>query len=151
MAARALGEMKARAAVESLTALSLNDENGWVRRRAEWALGEIGDSQSKESNYQTSGETVYNTKLSNVTRTFELDLPARLAGKGRLKINGQIDSGSVAWTVRDPNGKSVFKAESSGGDVSLDSGDLDVISGKWTLQVEVKNSTLRYNIRWNVR
>jgi HEAT repeat protein len=50
MAAWALGEMKAPAAVESLTSLTLRDENEWVRQKAVWALGKIKDSQEGERN-----------------------------------------------------------------------------------------------------
>jgi hypothetical protein len=69
----------------------------------------------------------------------------------RLKINGRIKSGSAVWTLRDPNGKSVFTAESDKAELALDSGDLNVIPGTWTLQVEVKNSTLGLEVLWSVR
>jgi hypothetical protein len=71
----------------------------------------------------------------------------------RLKINGQIKSGSCAWTLRDPNGKSAFTAESNNGELSLDSGDLDAIPGTWILQVEadVKNGSIDFKIHWNTR
>jgi hypothetical protein len=67
---------------------------------------------------------------------------------GRLKISGRIKSGSSVWTLRDPNGKSVFTAESGEGEVSLDSGELNVIPGTWTLQIELKSGTLDFEIRW---
>jgi hypothetical protein len=139
--------MKARAAVESLTSLSLGDENEWVRRKAAKALGEIRDSQAEKS-----GEIKSTGRLTNATRTTELSLPVRQLFKiARLKINGQIKSGSSVWTLRDPNGKSVFTAESGEAELSLDSGDLNVIPGNWTLQVEVKNATLDFEIRWSTR
>ncbi len=147
MAAWALGEMKARAAVESLTSLSLRDENEWVRRKAAKALGEIRDSQAEKS-----GELKTTGRFTNVTRTEELSLPARQLFKmARLKINGRIKSGSSVWTLRDPNGKSVFTAESGNAELSLDSGDLDVIPGTWKLQIEVKNATLDFEVHWSLR
>jgi HEAT repeat protein len=147
MAAWALGEMKARAAVESLTSLSLRDENKWVRRKAVWALGEIRDSQAEKS-----GELKTNGRFTNVTRTEELSLPARQLFKiARLKINGRIKSGSSVWTLRDPNGKSVFTAESGNAELSLDSGDLNAVPGTWKLQIEVKNATLDFEVLWSTR
>jgi HEAT repeat protein/beta-lactamase regulating signal transducer with metallopeptidase domain len=147
MAAWALGEMKATAAVERLTSLSLRDENEWVRRKAVRALDEI-----RESKGQRSGETKSTGRFTNTTKTHELSFPVRQEFKmARLKINGQIKSGSSVWTLRDPNGKSVFTAESGNAELSLDSGDLDVIPGTWKLQIEVKNATLDFEIRWSVR
>jgi HEAT repeat protein/beta-lactamase regulating signal transducer with metallopeptidase domain len=147
MAAWALGEMKARAAVESLTSLSLSDENEGVRRKAAWALGEIRDSQAEKS-----GELNTVGRFANVTRTEELSLPAREVFKmARLKINGRIKSGSSVWTLRDPNGKLVFTAESGNAELSLDSGDLNIIPGTWKLQIEVKNATLDFEVRWSTR
>jgi hypothetical protein len=76
-------------------------------------------------------------------------LPASaLAG---LKINGRIESGNAIWTLRDPNGKSAFTAESDKGELSLDSGDLDFIPGTWTLHVELKKGTLDFETLWNTR
>ena len=142
----ALGEMKARAAVESLTSLSLRDENEWVRREAAQALGKIRDSQERVRDLK------FNGRLTGVTRTFEWNLTDPQGFKmARLKINGQIKSGSSVWTLRDPNGKSVFTAESDKAELSLDSGDLNVIPGTWTLQLEVKNATLDFEILWSTR
>src|SRR5262245_38044107 len=147
MATWALGEMKARAAVESLTSLSLHDENERVRRKAAWALGEIKESQAHGSrNLKFAG------RLGNVTNTFEWMLTDPQGSKmARLKINGQIKSGNSVWTLRDPNGKSVFTAESDKAELSLDSGDLNVIPGTWTLQVEFKNVTLDFEVHWSLR
>jgi HEAT repeat protein len=152
MAAWALGEMKARAAVESLTTLSLHDENERVRRKAAWALGEIGESPAQASTDQVSRTLKYGARLSGETKTHEFKLQAAQSSKkARLKINGQIKSGNAKWTLRDPNGKSAFTAESDKAEVSLDSGDLDVIPGTWTLQVELKNGTLDFEVIWNTR
>ena len=147
MAAWALGEMKARAAVERLTSLSLHDENERVRRKAALALGEIGESPAQASTeYKTAG------RLSGVTKTLELNLQAsQLSKKARLKIDGRIKAGSSVWTLRDPNGKSAFTAESDKAEFSLDSGDLDFIPGTWTLKVELKNGTLDFEVLWNTR
>jgi hypothetical protein len=146
MVAWALGEMKARAAVESLTYTSLHDENKWVRRKAVWALGEIMDSQERVRNLKFAG------RLADVTKTFELQLTDPQGSKmARLKINGQIKSGSSVWTLRDPNGKSVFTAESDKAELSLDSGDLNVIAGTWTLQVAVNNATIDFEVHWSIR
>jgi vesicle coat complex subunit len=147
MAAWALGEMKASAAVESLTSLSLRDENEWVRRKAVRALDEI-----KESKGQRSGETKSTGRFTNTTKTHELSVPvSQLFKIGRLKINGRIKSGSSVWTLRDPNGKSVFTAESGNAEFSLDSGDLDLIPGTWKLQIDVKNATLDFEMVWSTR
>jgi len=154
MVAWALGEMKARAAVESLTSTSLHDENKWVRRKADWALGEIGESLAQASTAQKSRDTNTAGRLSGVTRTLELKLQAYQSDKvARLKINGQIKSGSCVWTLRDPNGKSAFTAESNNAELSLDSGDLEAIPGTWILQVEadVKNGTIDFKVHWNTR
>jgi beta-lactamase regulating signal transducer with metallopeptidase domain len=144
-----------RAAVESLTSLSLHDENERVRRKAALALGEIGESPAQASTDQVSRESNYKTagRLSGVTKTVELNLPARQSlMKARLKINGRIKSGASIWTLRDPNGKSIFTAESDKAELSLDSGDLDVIPGTWTLQVELKNGgTLDFEVLWTCR
>src|SRR5215813_3864730 len=106
MAASALGEMKASAAVESLTSLSLRDEMEPVRRQAVWSLGEIRDAQEGVRNLK------FNVRFTG-TKTFEWNLADPKGFKmARLKINGQIKSGSSVWTLRDPNGKSVFTAES---------------------------------------
>jgi hypothetical protein len=152
MVARALGEMKARAAVESLTSTSLRDENKWVRRKAVWALGEIEESLDQASTAQKSRDYNGAGRLSGVTRTLELKLQAYQSDKvARLKINGQIKSGSCVWTLRDPNGKSAFTAESNNAELSLDSGDLEAIPGTWILQVEadVKNGTIDFKVHWN--
>jgi HEAT repeat protein/beta-lactamase regulating signal transducer with metallopeptidase domain len=147
MAAWALGEMKATAAVESLTSLSLRDENEWVRRKAIRALDEI-----KESKGQRSGEMKSTGKFTNTTKTHELSIPVRQEFKmARLKINGRVKSGSAVWTLRDPNGKSVFTGESGNAEFSLDSGDLDVIPGTWKLQIDVKNATLDFEMIWSTR
>jgi HEAT repeat protein len=147
MAAWALGEMKASAAVESLTSLSLRDENEWVRRKAIRALDEI-----RESKGQRSGETKSAGRFTNTTKSHELSIPVRQEFKmARLKINGRIKSGSAVWTLRDPNGKSVFTAESGKAEFSLDSGDLDVIPGTWKLQIDVKNATLDFEMAWSAR
>jgi beta-lactamase regulating signal transducer with metallopeptidase domain len=143
-----------RAAVKSLTSLSLHDENERVRRKAALALGEIGESPAQSSTDQVSREANYKTtgRLSGVTKTVELNLPARQSFmKARLKINGQIESGNAIWTLRDPNGKSAFTAESNKAEVSLDSGDLDLIPGTWILQVELKKGSLDFEVLWNTR
>ena len=70
MAAWALGEMKASAAVESLTSLSLRDENEWVRRKAVRALGEIGESKGERS-----GNLKFNGRFTNTTKTHRMSLP----------------------------------------------------------------------------
>src|SRR5215813_10499980 len=147
MAAWALGEMKARAAFESLRSLSLRDQNEWVRRKAVWALGEIRESQARGSrNLRFAG------RLAGATKTFEWSLTDPQGFKmSRLKIDGQIKSGSSVWTLLDPNGKSVFTAESDKAELSLDSGDLNVIPGTWTLQVEYKNVTLDFEVHWSLR
>jgi HEAT repeat protein len=152
MAARALGEMKARDAVEGLTSLSLHDDNEQVRRTAARALGEIKESLAQESTAQKSRDTKSAGRLAGVTRTIELKLQADQSDKvARLKINGQIKSGSCVWTLRDPNGKSAFTAESNNAELSLDSGDLDAIPGTWILQLEadVKNGTINFKVHWN--
>jgi beta-lactamase regulating signal transducer with metallopeptidase domain len=154
MVAWALGEMKARAAVESLTSTSLRDENKWVRRKAVWALGEIGESLDQASTAQKSRDLHTAGRLIGVTRTLELKFQAYQSDKvARLKIDGQIKSGSCVWTLRDPNGKSAFTAESNNGELSLDSGDLNAINGTWILQVEadVKNGSIDFKIHWNTR
>jgi len=149
MAARALGEMKARAAVESLRSLSLRDENEQVRRKAVQALGEIGESPAQGvgmRNLKFAG------RLAGVTNTFEWNLTDPQGFKmARLKINGQIKSGNAVWTLRDPNGKSAFTVESDKAELALDSGDLNVIPGDWTLQVELKNGTLDFEVLWTTR
>ena len=145
-AAMALGEMKASAAVESLTSLSLRDEMEQVRSAAAHSLGKIRDSQEGVRNLK------FNGRLSGTTKTFEWNLTDPQGYKmARLKINGQIKSGSSVWTLRDPNGKSVFTAETDKAELSLDSGDLNVIPGTWTLQLEVKNATLDFEILWSTR
>ncbi|HKQ93281.1 MAG TPA: HEAT repeat domain-containing protein [Blastocatellia bacterium] len=154
MAARALGKMKAHAAVERLKSLSLRDENEEVRRKAVQALGEIGESLDQSSTAQKSRDYRGAGSLSGVTRTLEIKLQANQSGKvARLKINGQINSGSCVWTLRDPNGKSAFTAESNNGELSLDSGDLDAIPGTWILklEVDVKNGTIDFKTHWNTR
>src|SRR5262245_9087317 len=154
MAARALGKMKAQAAVERLKSLSLHDENEEVRRKAVQALGEIGESPTPGSTDQVSSNLKFNGRLAGMTRTFDWDLRAPQGPKmARLKINGQIKSGSSVWTLRDPNGKSVFTAESDKAELSLDSGDLNVIPGIWTLQLEadVKNGVINFEVHWNTR
>src|SRR5262249_9716472 len=99
-----------------------------VRRKAVQALGEIGESpaQGVRKDLKFAG------RLGNVTNTFEWSLtdPKELK-MARLKINGQIKSGSSVWTLRDPNGKSVFTAESDKLYLSFVSGDLNVIPGTW--------------------
>ncbi len=146
MVARSLGEMKARAAVERLTSLSLHDEMEPVRRSAAWALGEIRDSQERVRNLK------FNGRLTGATKTFTWNLTDPKESKlARLKINGQIKSGSSVWTLRDPNGKSVFTAESGNAELSLDSGDLNAVPGTWTLQLEVKYATLDFEVYWSLR
>ena len=152
MAARALGKMKAHAAVERLKSLSLRDENEEVRRKAVQALGEIEESLSQASTAQKSRDTKTAGSIAGVTRTFELKLQADQSDKvARLKINGHIKSGGCVWTLRDPNGKSAFTAESNNAELSLDSGDLDAIPGTWILQLEadVKNGTVEFKVHWN--
>src|SRR5215510_10089170 len=144
-AALALGRMRASAAVESLTSLSQRDEMELVRRAAASALGEIRDSQEGVRNLK------FNVRFTG-TKTFEWNLTDPKGFKmARLKINGQIKSGSSVWTLRDPNGKSVFTAESDNAELSLDSGDLNVIPGTWTLRVEFKNATLDFEVHWSAR
>src|SRR5262245_56640598 len=146
MDALALGEMKASAAVESLTSLSQRDEMELVRRQAAWSLGEIRDSQEGVRNLK------FNGRLAGLTKTFEWKLTDPKGSKmARLKINGQIKSGSSVWTLRDPNGKSVFTAESGNAELSLDSGDLNAVPGTWTLQLEVKYATLDFEVQWSLR
>jgi len=146
MAALALGEMKASAAVESLTSLSQRDEMELVRRQAAWSLGEIRDSQEGVRNLK------FNGRLAGLTKTFEWKLKDPQGSKmARLKINGQIKSGNSVWTLRDPNGKSVFTAESGNAELSLDSGDLNAVPGTWTLQLEVKYATLDFEVQWSLR
>ncbi|MBO0859413.1 MAG: HEAT repeat domain-containing protein [Chloracidobacterium sp.] len=148
MAARALGEMKARAALESLRSLSLHDENEQVRRKAAQALSEIGESPAKGA----QGDLKFDGRFGGVTNTFEWNLTGREGSKtARLKINGQIKSGDSVWTLRDPNGTPVFTAESGNAELALDSGDLRVIPGEWTLQVELKNGTLDFEVLWSAR
>jgi len=109
-------------------------------------LGKIRDSQEGVRNDK------FNVKLTGTTRTFEWNLTDPQGSKmARLKINGQIKSGSSVWTLRDPNGKSVFTAETDKAELSLDSGDLNVIPGTWTLQLEVKNATLGLEVHWSLR
>jgi HEAT repeat protein/beta-lactamase regulating signal transducer with metallopeptidase domain len=145
-AAAALSKMKAVAAVESLTSLSQRDEMELVRRAAAFALGEIRDSQEGVRNIK------FNGRLAGTTKTFEWKLTDPQGFKmARLKINGQIKSGASVWTLRDPNGKSVFTAESGNAELSLDSGDLNAVPGTWILQLEVKTATLDFEVHWSLR
>jgi HEAT repeat protein len=142
-----------QSAVEPLIA-ALNDGNPSVRSNAAWALGEIGELPAQAPNYQLSKVMKTKTagRLSGDNKTLELKLMApQWSKKARLKINGQLESGNCVWTLRDPKGKSAFRAESDKTEFSIDSGDLDVIPGTWTLQVQLKNGTLDFEVNWNNR
>jgi beta-lactamase regulating signal transducer with metallopeptidase domain len=141
------------AVVKSLRSLSPHGENERARRKAALALREIEDSPAQASADQEpkprTRMTKYTGRLAGVTKTLELKFQAaQPLKKARLKINGQIKSGAAIWTLRDPNGKSAFTAESNKAELSLDSGDLELIPGTWILQLELKKGLLDFEVLW---
>jgi HEAT repeat protein len=60
-AARACGELEARAAVEQLAAMSLNDPDREAQEAAIWALGRIGGNEARralEAAYESDDEAL---------------------------------------------------------------------------------------------
>jgi hypothetical protein len=83
-------------------------------------------------------------------KSYELAMTDSM-GVSRLKITAQIESGEVSWRLLDPQGETKLTGHGESGDVSGDSGDLKPIAGTWTLEVELRNATGKYEINWTAR
>ena len=90
-----------------------------------------------------------NGRTSSATQTKEIKLPvSESAKKGRLQVRANVKSGTIKWTLRDPDGTERLIVNGSGGRVSGDTGDITPAHGTWTLVMELKNATLDYEIDW---
>jgi hypothetical protein len=97
----------------------------------------------------SSDELHISGKATNETRTRETSLSAtEPSKKAHLKVKARIESGEAAWVLRDPTGKARLTGRSWGGQLTLDSGELEAIKGKWTVQIELKDATLDYEMYW---
>lgn len=97
----------------------------------------------------SSDELYISGKATNEARTREASLPAsEPSKKAHLKVKAKIESGEADWILRDPNGKARLTGRGQRGHLTLDSGELEGIKGTWTLQIEIRNATLDYEIHW---
>ena len=93
-----------------------------------------------------------NGSASSATQTKEIKLPvSESAKKGRLQVRANVKSGTIKWTLRDPDGAERLIVNGSGGRVSGDTGDITPTRGTWTLVMELKDATLDYEIDWVAR
>jgi hypothetical protein len=93
-----------------------------------------------------------NGNVSSATQTKEIKLPvSESAKKGRLQVRANVKSGSIKWTLRDPDGTERLIVNGSGGQVSGDTGDMTPTQGTWALVMELKDATLNYEIDWVAR
>ena len=93
-----------------------------------------------------------NGNVSSATQTKEIKLPvSESAKKGRLQVRANVKSGTIKWTLRDPDGAERLIVNGSGGHVSGDTGDMTPTRGTWTLVMELKDATLNYEIDWVAR
>ena len=96
-----------------------------------------------------SDELKLNGSASSATQIKELKLPvSESARKGRLQVKANVKSGTIRWTLRDPDGAERLVINGSGGRVSGDTGEMTTARGTWTLVMELKNATLDYEIDW---
>ena len=96
-----------------------------------------------------SDELKLNGSASGSTQTKEIKLPfTESAKKGRLQVKANVKSGTIKWTLRDPDGGERLVVNGSGGRVSGDSGDVTAARGPWVLVMELKDATLDYQIDW---
>jgi hypothetical protein len=88
-------------------------------------------------------------KATNETRMKKISLPSsELSTKAHLNVKALLESGQAALVLRDPNGKARLTGRVTRGNITLDSGELEAIKGTWILQIEMRNATLDYEIRW---
>ena len=99
-----------------------------------------------------SDDLKLNGTTSNATQTKEIKLPvSESAKKGRLQVKANVKSGTIRWTLRDPEGAERLTVNGNGGRVSGDTGDITTTRGTWTLVMELKDATLDYQINWVTR
>jgi hypothetical protein len=89
-----------------------------------------------------SGETA--------VKSYELAMTDSMS-VSRLKITARIESGEISWRLLDPQGEAKFTGHGESGDMSGDTGDLKPIAGTWRLEVELKDATGRYEIKWSAQ
>ncbi|HEX5736625.1 MAG TPA: hypothetical protein VF131_27590 [Blastocatellia bacterium] len=99
-----------------------------------------------------SDDLKLNGSASSATQTKELKLPvSESAKKGRLQVRANVKSGTIRWTLRDPEGIERLTVNGSGGRVSGDTGEMTTTRGTWKLVMELKDATLDYEIDWVAR
>lgn len=77
-----------------------------------------------------------------------------LGGKNkfaRLIVKAKLESGHLAWKLKDPNGNTRLEGEVTSGNVGSDSGELKPIAGLWILEVDFHDATGNYKINWTAR
>lgn len=69
----------------------------------------------------------------------------------RLVVQAKVESGRIAWRLKDPNGEVRLTGQVTDGNGRGDSGRLEAIAGQWTLDIDMENATGNYKINWTSR
>ncbi len=66
----------------------------------------------------------------------------------RLEVKGKVRSGAVEWYLRDPKGEARLNGHCTGGNITLNTGEMKPLAGVWTLEVVMENATGNYRFTW---
>jgi hypothetical protein len=106
------------------------------------------------SSFASAGEATLHEvdQFSKTTRTrrYELTSP-RDVNKARVEIGAKISEGTMRWNVLDRDGKSRWSGSTGkGSDIQI-SRSFDAEPGEWTLEIELRDATGSYDVRWSAR
>lgn len=89
--------------------------------------------------------------LNAQTENRRLDLKVAPTAKStRLRIETDVQAGCLEWKLRDPRGAVRASGFTLAGQISgvADSGELEPLTGQWTLEVKAKGMRGGYKINW---
>ena len=88
------------------------------------------------------------------TKKYELPVPAA-GGRVRLRFKGSVTAGEIRFSVLDSAGKQhqggrLTPDGEKPGHFELETGEARAAGGAWSLEVELKDATGRYEFTWTV-
>jgi len=84
------------------------------------------------------------------TRSYELTFP-REGEHARIEIEARIQKGTMRWAVLDPSGTRRWSG-ATGRDSEIElSRSFDAEPGEWRLEIELRDATGSYDVKWSAR
>jgi hypothetical protein len=86
------------------------------------------------------------TEIKSLTYEMRADMQ-----KIEVKFEALIDDGSLAWKLTDPEGALRWEGEISAGHCAKDDHTFDALEGEWTMDLDLRKFTGKYEVCWKAR